>query len=109
MLSLLLLSTALFYDVGVNISPYISLLPAECSVRIDIVSRNNVYFDGYAWYSGRIIIYDGNNLDYDRKRFVLAHELGHVCAVNNRDGTYLDREINADDYAYNILSKGVLL
>ena len=103
MLQLLLLTTMLFYDPSVNLTPYLSVLPAECPVRIDIVSSNNIYYDGYAWYAGRIIIYDGNNLDYDSKRFVLAHEIGHICSVNNTSGSYDDRERRADDYAYKLL------
>jgi len=98
-MSILLLSAIIFYDVGVNLTPYLTVLPAECPVRIDIVSRNNIYYDGYAWYSGRIIIYDGNHLSDDMKRFVLLHEIGHVCAGNNRLGSYQDRENNADNYA----------
>jgi hypothetical protein len=101
MLSLLLLTTALFYDVGVNLTPYMVLLPAECPIRIDIVSRNNIYFDAYAWYSGRIIIYDGNNLSYDRKKELLLHELGHVCSKDNLVGSYEFREITASRYVWN--------
>lgn len=105
MLKLLLLTTVLFYDSDVDVSPYMDFLPAECPVRIDIVKSNNIYYDGYAWYSGRIIIYDGNDLDYERKRFVLAHEIGHVCSVKNTAGTYFDREQKADEYAQNLLKK----
>jgi Zn-dependent peptidase ImmA (M78 family) len=98
MLMMLLMSTMLFYDQGVNLTPYMELLPAECNVRIDIVNRSNKYVDGYAWYSGRIIIYDGNNINNERRQFILQHELGHICSENNRVGDYNNREIIANNY-----------
>jgi Zn-dependent peptidase ImmA (M78 family) len=104
MLHMILLATIIFYDPSVNLTPYMDVLLTECHVRIDIVNRSNNYYDGYAWYSGRIIIYDGNiNMKGDSvyKKWVLAHEIGHVCAGNNRRGNYIERERLADEYAYN--------
>jgi Zn-dependent peptidase ImmA (M78 family) len=80
------------------------VLPADCNVRIDIVNYSNSNFEGFAWYSGRIKIFDGNfGNDNDRRRFVLLHEIGHVCGEGNRYGSYNDREIMADNYAYSKL------
>ena len=98
MMHLLLLTTMLFYDPSVNITPYMEFLPAPCPVRIDIVNRTNIYYDAYAWYSGRIYIYDGNPSmkDLEWKRYVIQHEIGHICNKNNRRGSYYQRELNAN-------------
>ena len=99
MLNLIILTTILFYNSNVNITPYLDVLPAECPVRIDIVNYSNIYVDGKAFYSGRIRIYDINIHNDDRKRFVLLHEIEHVCGKNNRKGNYNDRGLQANIYA----------
>lgn len=103
MLSLIVMSTLLYYDAAVNVTPYLSILPAECPVRIDIVDRSNIVFNGFAWYSGRIIIYDRNLVSDHEKMFVLAHELGHACSPLT--GSYGYRESVANDYAEKLLQK----
>jgi hypothetical protein len=90
---------SVYYDKGVDNKVYsqvLKFIPKDCNVRVDIVSRNNIYYNGYAWYSGRITIYDGNHLSTSDKVYVLEHELGHVCSVGNRVGSYADREVSAD-------------
>jgi hypothetical protein len=93
-----------YFDKGVDEAVYIPVLDKvnDCGVRVDIVSRNNVFFNGFAWYSGRVVVFDGNGLGVDMKRYVLAHEIGHICASNNRLGTYDDREGIANNYAMRI-------
>lgn len=101
MLNLVILTTILFYNSNVNLTPYLDVLPAECPVRIDIVNYSNSNFDGLAWYSGRIKIFDDNfGNDNERRRFVLLHEIGHVCGKYNKKGSYYDREVMADNYVY---------
>jgi hypothetical protein len=110
MLSLILLTTVLYYDAGVNLEPYlaeIDRIPSDCVIgRIDIVKRTNVNYFGYAWYSGRIIIYDTEVNKYfedDGKRWIMRHEIGHVCAANHLRGTYNDRELVAEDFANGLI------
>lgn len=96
MLTMLIMTTMLFYDPGVNLTPYMEALPAPCPLRIDIVNRTNNLYNGYAWFSGRVTIYDGNKITAARKLQALKHEIGHVCNPNNRRGSYEAREANAD-------------
>lgn len=93
--------TTIYYEKGTDITTYqevIKFIPPTCGIRIDIVNRNNAYYNGYAWYAGRITIYDGNHMDTETKVYTLEHEIGHLCNINNRAGSYEQREINADNY-----------
>lgn len=102
----MVMSTALFYDASVNLTPYMALLPNDCADRIDIVNRSHIRWDGYAWFAGkRLIIYDGGLSNDEDRKYVMAHELGHLCAEkdNLNHYSYSQNEITADIYASNIL------
>jgi len=96
MMLMLVMSTLLFYDQGVNITPYaIESIPQDCKVRIDIMKTRNKKYNGYAWFSGRIQIWDGNGLTNKEKGELIRHEIWHVCAKDNRKGSYEERERKA--------------
>ena len=106
MMEFIIISTIIFADPGLNLTPYLEILPAECPVRIDILARNNKFYDGFAYFSGRIMIFDGNNLSISRKKWVLAHELGHICGAKSRF-FYGKREEISDFYAENWLKNKI--
>lgn len=89
-------SSLVYYDPGVDMSPYLHALSEYDGVlpaRIDIVNRGYYglgsfnrrgYF--YAGGGGRIIIYDKSYgmATYEEKRWVLLHELGHQDCWNTK-------------------------
>jgi Zn-dependent protease with chaperone function len=83
--TLLFLHTIVYADPGVNVTPYLDVLN-KCVAcqngvnikRIDIRSGYNSIYRGFAYYNGRIIIYDGNHrTDYEKKK-TLYHEIAHI-------------------------------
>lgn len=104
---ILLMSVVLCHTQGINVTPYMELLPLNCSVRIDIVNDSNRRYYGWAWYSKRITIYDKTMVNKELKQYVLAHELGHACGKGSRRGSYNDREVYADNYAREYLKNRI--
>jgi Zn-dependent peptidase ImmA (M78 family) len=108
MLLLMLMNMTLFYDSGVNMSIYMDFMPpTDCVDRIDVVNRSHIFWAGYAWYGGRrILIYDGSMKDDNMRRYVLAHEIGHLCAekAGRNRWNYAYNEELADEYASAYLS-----
>jgi len=100
---ILLIGVIFCYTQGINLTPYMDLMPVDCNVRIDILNTTNRNL-GFAQYSKRITIFDKMITNIEKKRYVLAHEIGHACGKDSRRGNYNNREKYANNFAYKYLN-----